>query len=322
MPVSVRSRCERMFVRRKDEARKEAQRLRSELGWSLARIARELGVAKSSVSVWVRGVQTPRPPSPPPRPRDAIPTTHLRVWKSGKLRRCGRCGNHLPIECFNRLGDGLQWWCRSCFAAYFRDRGDLHRQQSHAAKQARQQALRAQVLDHLRDHPCVDCGEADPVVLEFDHLDEKTASISVLLSQTATRKAVEAEIARCEVVCTNCHRRRTAKRAGWRRALASAPAPRPYPTRTVERNLLHVYDVLQRGACADCGERDPLVLEFDHIGVKRDAVTRLAWYGCSLATLDAEIAQCEIRCANCHRRMTARRGDHFRFRVLSSAAPP
>jgi hypothetical protein len=192
----------------------------------------------------------------------------LRAWKSGKLRRCGRCGNHLPIECFNRLGDGLQWWCRSCFAAYFRDRGDKHRHQA------------------------------------------------------ATRKAVEVEIARCEVVCTNCHRRRTAKRAGWRRALASEPAPRPYPTRTVERNLLHVYDVLRRGACGDCGERDPLVLEFDHIGAKRDAVTRLAWYGCSLATLDAEIAKCEIRCANCHRRITARRGGHFRFRVLTSASPP
>ncbi|HEX6621336.1 MAG TPA: hypothetical protein VF024_16865, partial [Solirubrobacteraceae bacterium] len=91
---------------------------------------------------------------------------------------------------------------------------------------------------------------------------------------------------------------------------------------TVERNLAHVYEVLRSSACADCGERDPLVLEFDHVGLKREAVTRLAWYGCSLVTIDAEIAKCEIRCANCHRRATARRGDHFRFRVLSSAGPP
>ena len=90
---------------------------------------------------------------------------------------------------------------------------------------------------------------------------------------------------------------------------------------TVGRNLAHIYDVLRRGACADCGERDPLVLESDHIGAKRNAVTRLAWHGCSLATIDAEIAQCEIRCANCHRRTTATRAGHFRFLVLSSAAP-
>ncbi|HEX6621326.1 MAG TPA: helix-turn-helix transcriptional regulator, partial [Solirubrobacteraceae bacterium] len=219
-------------MQRKDQARREAQRLRSELGWSLARIARELGVAKSSVSVWVRGLEPSRPPSPPPPP-DAIPTRRLRLWSSGRLRRCGRCGHHLRIECFNRHGDGLQWWCRFCFAAYFRERGDIHRRQSYAAKLARQRALSAQVLDHLRHHPCVDCGEADPVLLEFDHLHEKTASISVLLSQAATSKAIEAEIARCEVVCTNCHRRRTATRGGWRRASASAPLTRPYPSWTV-----------------------------------------------------------------------------------------
>jgi hypothetical protein len=178
------------------------------------------------------------------------------------------------------------------------------------------------VLDHVRCHPCVDRGEADPVVLEFDHLDEKLASISVLLSQAATSAAIEAEIARCEVVCTNCHRRRTATRAGWRRVAASGAVTRPYPSSAVERNLVHVYDVLRRSACADGGATDLLVLEFDHIGLKRESVTRMAWYGCRLATIDAEIAKCDIRCANCHRRVTARRGGHFRFRVLSSAVPP
>lgn len=282
MPGSVRFRCEHTFVRRKDEAQREAKRLRSELGWSLARIARELGVAKSSVSVWVRGLEPPRAASRPPRPLDAMPTVRLRVWRSGLVRRCGRCGYDLPAESFNRLGDGLQWWCRVCFAEYFRERGDTHRQQSKTAKLARRRALRAQVLDHLLGHPCVECGEADPVVLEFDHIVAKTASISRLVSLTAPRKAVEAEIALCEVVCANCHRRRTATRAGWRRALASEPASRSYLTRTVERNLLHVYDVLRGSACLDCGEGDPLVLEFDHVGVKRDASR--AWRGTAAAS--------------------------------------
>jgi transposase-like protein len=76
-----------MFVRRKDEERQTAQRLRDE-GWSLARIARELGVAKSSVSVWVR-----RPPSshPPPlgEPLRDLPRRRLPIWLSGELRRLG-----------------------------------------------------------------------------------------------------------------------------------------------------------------------------------------------------------------------------------------
>lgn len=177
---------------------------------------------------------------------------HHRDRETPSRRRACACGS--PDSCgvaavagitcrssaSNRHGDGLQWWCRSCFAAYFRDRGDAHRRQSYAARLARQRALRGQVLDHLRHHPCVVCGEADPVVLEFDHLDEKIASISVLMSRAATRSAVEAEIARCEVVCTNCHRRRTATRAGWRRASVPEAVTRPYPSLTVERNLTHV----------------------------------------------------------------------------------
>jgi 5-methylcytosine-specific restriction endonuclease McrA len=310
-------------VQRKDAEREEARRLRCELGWSVARIAREIGVAKSSVSVWVRDLG-PRKASAgaPPRPPGAMPTRSLRVWRSGKVRRCGRCRLELPLESFNTLGDGLQWWCRTCFAAYFRARGDLHRQQSKAAKQVRVRALRAYVLHYLREHPCVDCGESDPVVLEFDHIGEKTAGIATLVGAGVTLDVVRQEISRCEVVCVNCHRRRTARRGRWRRGQLSEPMKRPYVRAAVARNVAHIDAVLARSACLDCGERDSLVLEFDHVGPKRQKVTTLAWYGCSLELIDSEIAHCEIRCANCHRRVTARRGGHFRFRALSSSVPP
>jgi hypothetical protein len=239
-----------------------------------------------------------------------LPVRRLPIWLSGELRRCGQCRHHLPPECFNRLGAGRQWWCRSCFAAYFRARGDLHRRQSHAAKIARAQALREHVLDHLRRTPCRDCGESDPVVLEFDHVGEKAASISELLSDTASMRSVNAEIAKCEVVCANCHRRRTATRGRWRRNAAADAPSRPYANPNVARNVSHILEVLRRNPCVDCGQRDPVVLEFDHVGAKRAPVTRLAWHGCSLATIDNEIRECEIRCASCHRRMTAMRADH------------
>jgi hypothetical protein len=280
-------------------------------------------VAKSSVSVWVRDLGgTGSAAALPLRPPDALPPRRLRVWRSGLLRRCGRCGHDLPIECFNRLGDGQQWWCRSCFAAYFRARGDKHREQSRAAKRARQEALRAHILAYLRDRACLDCGESDPIVLEFDHVAEKMASISALIANTAPIRMVDAEIERCEIVCANCHRRRTATRAGWRRADLQGQSNRAHVGSTVARNMAHLHAILAVSACADCGLSDPIVLEFDHVGRKRATVTRLAWDGCSLATIDAEVRECEIRCANCHRHATASRGGHFRFRVLSSAVPP
>lgn len=70
------------------------------------------------------------------------------------------------------------------------------------------------LLDHLRKHPCVDCGEADPVVLEFDHLRDKVKEVTVLALAGNSWQAVLAEIEKCEVVCANCHRRRTSMRRG------------------------------------------------------------------------------------------------------------
>jgi hypothetical protein len=57
-----------------------------------------------------------------------------------------------------------------------------------------------------------------------------------------------------------------------------------------------------------------VVLEFDHVGAKTQNVSRLASQEVSLERISREIAECEIRCANCHRRKTAARGQHFRYR--------
>jgi hypothetical protein len=87
--------------------------------------------------------------------------------------------------------------------------------------QARHRARNyARVMEHLLTHPCVDCGESDPVVLDFDHLPgfEKRFTISRAVgASTRSWKAIHAEIEKCEVVCANCHRRRTAARGGFRK---------------------------------------------------------------------------------------------------------
>lgn len=78
---------------------------------------------------------------------------------------------------------------------------------------ARKKRVRAEtqaaVLAYLAEHPCVDCGEDDVIVLEFDHLRDKTANVSALIAGASGVKRVFEEIAKCEVVCANCHRRRT-----------------------------------------------------------------------------------------------------------------
>jgi hypothetical protein len=70
---------------------------------------------------------------------------------------------------------------------------------------------KAWVLAYLLAHPCVDCGEADPKVLEFDHRDpaDKLHAISRMVADGLGVKNIEREVAKCDVRCCNCHRRRS-----------------------------------------------------------------------------------------------------------------
>jgi hypothetical protein len=73
------------------------------------------------------------------------------------------------------------------------------------------------IWDYYSTHPCVDCGEPDPRVLELDHCrgDDKVAGVSQLVHNTRSLKTIVAEIAKCDVVCANCHRIRTCETQGW-----------------------------------------------------------------------------------------------------------
>lgn len=77
------------------------------------------------------------------------------------------------------------------------------------------------LLEYLRGHPCVDCGEDDVLVLEFDHVrGVKDRGLFLMARDGANEEALRAEILKCAVRCVNCHMRKTAKHSGsWRSRL-------------------------------------------------------------------------------------------------------
>lgn len=75
---------------------------------------------------------------------------------------------------------------------------------------ARINATVEQVLDYLAIHPCVDCAESDPVVLQFDHRGRKNQTISRMIGNGIRWETILREVAACEVRCVNCHVRRHA----------------------------------------------------------------------------------------------------------------
>jgi hypothetical protein len=59
---------------------------------------------------------------------------------------------------------------------------------------------------------CVDCGENNHIVLDFDHLSNKKYNVSRMIHDGFSWAAIKKEISKCEVVCSNCHRIRTHNR--------------------------------------------------------------------------------------------------------------
>jgi hypothetical protein len=177
------------------------------------------------------------------------------------------------------------------------------------------------VCAYLREHPCIACGEADNVVLEFSHRDpaSKVADTSDMIRRMFSAKRIEAEIAKCDVLCANCHQRLTSLGRGShykvRETQRSGSAP-IWRQAADLRNRQVVLNHLAGAACVDCGTTDVLVLQFDHREQKANDVAYLVGTGCSPRRLAEELVKCDVRCANCHRRRTAQLGDWFRLQYL------
>lgn len=74
----------------------------------------------------------------------------------------------------------------------------------------RQRALLRSIVQTAKDVPCTDCGVKYPYyVMQFDHTGDKNFTIGVYARQALAAERLIEEIAKCEVVCANCHAERT-----------------------------------------------------------------------------------------------------------------
>jgi hypothetical protein len=136
------------------------------------------------------------------------------------LRRWARCQQWLPLEDFNfrdKTQRLRQSYCRSCSRLNWREWYAVPKNKAHHIEvlETRRRRLRQKNREYVRQlkkQPCTDCGgRFPPEVMDFDHLGNKSALISKLVYQ-AGWETLLAELAKCEVVCANCHRIRTMTR--------------------------------------------------------------------------------------------------------------
>jgi hypothetical protein len=218
--------------------------------------------------------------------------------------------------------------CRECMAQssrrHYEHNRDTVKQRSRSSTDAAAIRNRQWLAAFLADKHCADCDEQAPDIFEFDHRHgRKRSSVSRMVHQGLALSTIKAEIAKCDILCPNCHRRRTHEDIGsylhrfatnqlvqlvdieaWEspsgsrneRVIRAAMRGR---VRAMMDNIAY----LQVHPCVDCSEDDILVLEYDHVrGQKLGEVTTMIQKGRTLQAIATERAKCDVRCANCHRR--------------------
>lgn len=138
------------------------------------------------------------------------------------MKKCSICKQQKNYSEFNKRTaskDGLQSACRECshkhFKKYYTNNHEKHR----ASVVERNKKLvirnREWLFEYLKVNPCVDCGNPDIRVLEFDHVcGTKKAGVGRLISNGCSIETIKEEIAKCEVRCRNCHQIKTFERMG------------------------------------------------------------------------------------------------------------
>ncbi len=136
---------------------------------------------------------------------------------------CSSC--HLPkdINLFAKKAsakDGRQSICKECQSEYnkiyYQENAEEIKERTAPRRDQHKITSKMFVIEHLSSHPCVDCGESDIVVLDFDHVSgTKEHNIADMIRLGFSLEAIKNEIDKCVVRCANCHRRKTAKDFNW-----------------------------------------------------------------------------------------------------------
>ncbi len=100
-----------------------------------------------------------------------------------------------------------------CSRKYYLANKEKIKQSARLSNKRRMERNREFVNNYLKNHPCVDCGENNIIVLEFDHIrGQKINAIANMKGSYYSISTIKREIEKCEVRCANCHRIKTFER--------------------------------------------------------------------------------------------------------------
>lgn len=136
-------------------------------------------------------------------------------------KACSKCGDEYPVEHYpfnDKAKLHRKSWCVPCRSAYSRD---YYQKDQNGVRKKRWDSVKERRryigdrVNEIKAKPCIDCGQTYiPYVMDFDHRGDqkKSANISKMVVDGTGLERILKEIAKCDLVCSNCHRIRTFNR--------------------------------------------------------------------------------------------------------------
>ena len=137
-------------------------------------------------------------------------------------------------------------------------------------------------------NPCNICGETRFYCLDFHHRNPKAKKDTVcnLIRHGYCTDIVLEEINKCDIICSNCHRKEHTNTYKY-----------------LSKKARYVLELKQKSSCNKCGFSSPECLDFHHTeDNKTNGIgAMLRDKSASLEDIKTEIDKCIILCSNCHR---------------------
>lgn len=124
-----------------------------------------------------------------------------------RLRSEGKSYNHI-VRTLGCAKSTVAYHCNNTTKKKNNEKREEYNKRARAKRRERVELLRR----YKSMKGCVDCGNKNPIVLEFDHLEGHDKSFNLSDSSYLNIILIKEEIKKCEVVCANCHRIRTNER--------------------------------------------------------------------------------------------------------------
>lgn len=145
--------------------------------------------------------------------RQGVQFSPVQYDSSKFCRLCKTLKSLSEFSANNSRPDGVQAECKDC-QRFTRKQWYTQNKKKQLVSVRRDSAKRRNkakdfIKGYLEKHPCIDCGESDCVVLDFDHVrGKKYMAIGDMLAEVKSIDKIQKEIEKCDVRCGNCHRRR------------------------------------------------------------------------------------------------------------------